>query len=264
MMNWLEVVVLALLQGLTEFLPISSSAHLILVPVLLGWEDQGLAFDVAVHVGTLSAMLIYFRKELQALCMAWVQTESPHTVGARRLGLWLVLATVPILIVGALLHDTVSTLWRSAELIAWATLGFGLLLWWADRAGARSRTMNQLQWSDALWVGLSQCLALAPGVSRAGIVMTAGLLLGLQRVAAARVAFLLAVPTIAAAGTLSGYELWRHPQAADGLALLLGAGIAGLAAWLCIHFFLHLIERIGMAPFALYRVALGVALLVLL
>ena len=262
-MNWLEVLVLALLQGATEFLPISSSAHLILAPVLLGWEDQGHAFDVAVHVGTLLAMLGYFRRDLGAMLRAVMAGEAPESESARYLAAWLVVATIPIIIVGAAMFGVVSTDLREVQLIAWTTLGFGVLLWVADAQGSRVRTEDQLRWSDAVWIGAAQCLALVPGVSRAGIVMTAALALGLQRTAAARVAFLLAIPTIAAAGALSLQKSLHVTQAVDWGALVLGALIAGIAAWVCIHFFLRLIERIGMMPFALYRIVLGGVLLAL-
>ena len=261
-MNWLEVLVLALLQGATEFLPISSSAHLILAPALLGWEDQGHAFDVAVHVGTLLAMLGYFRRDLGAMLHATMAWEAPESQSARYLVAWLVVATIPIVIVGATMFSLVSTDLREARLIAWTTLGFGVLLWVADAQGRRVRTEEQLRWSDAVWIGSAQCLALVPGVSRAGIVMTAALALGLRRTAAARVAFLLAIPTIAAAGAWSLRKSLHGVQALDWGALVLGALIAAGSAWLCIHFFLRLIERIGMMPFALYRVALGGFLLV--
>ena len=261
-MNWLEVLVLALLQGATEFLPISSSAHLILAPVLLDWEDQGHAFDVAVHVGTLLAMLGYFRKDLGAMLHAVMAGDAPESESARYLAAWLVVATIPIVIVGAAVFGVVSTDLREVQLIAWTTLGFGVLLWVADAQGSRVRTQEQLRWSDAVWIGSAQCLALVPGVSRAGIVMTAALALGLQRTAAARVAFLLAIPTIGAAGVLSLQKSLDATQAVNWGELMLGAFIAGISAWLCIHFFLRLIERIGMMPFALYRVALGGFLLI--
>ncbi len=261
-MNWVEVLALALLQGATEFLPVSSSAHLILAPALLGWEDQGHAFDVAVHVGTLLAMIGYFRRELVSMSRAAIAGDASAAGPARYLAAWLAVATVPIVIVGAVMFGVVSTDLRDARLIAWTTLGFGVLLWLADARGARARTEERLRWSDAVWIGSAQCLALVPGVSRAGIVMTAALALGLRRVAAARVAFLLAIPTIAAAGVWSFQKSLHAPQEADWGALILGALIAGGSAWLCIHFFLRLIERVGMMPFALYRVALGGLLLV--
>ena len=154
-----------------------------------------------------------------------------------------------------------STALRDVAFIAWTTLGFGVLLWLADARGARARGLAELGWGAAVAVGLAQCLALAPGVSRAGIVMTAALLLGLRRTAAARVAFLLALPTVAAAGALSAYKAAAGAPAPEFGLLLFGMLAAGGAAWLGIHFFLRLIERIGMLPFALYRVALGAVLL---
>ncbi len=260
-MNWIEVLTLALLQGATEFLPVSSSAHLILVPILLGWEDQGHAFDVAVHVGTLLAMLGYFRRDLGDMLHAAGGQGTPEVLAARRLAGWLALATAPILIAGAVLFGIIETELRSVQFIAWTTLGFGILLGLADWRGTRTRELEQVRWSDAVWIGLAQCLALAPGVSRAGIVMTAALALGLRRTAAARIAFLLAIPTIAAAGALSASHALHSGRSTEWGVLLSGALIAGVAAWLCIHFFLRLIERIGMLPFVLYRVALGAVLL---
>jgi len=261
-MNWLEILVLALVQGLTEFLPISSSAHLILIPLLLDWQDQGHACDVAVHVGTLLAMVGYFRKELMGMARSLVVVDSEESKQARNMVLWLIVATVPILFAGVLAYEAVSHSLRGAQVIAATTLGFGVLLWLADVSGSRDRTEAQLRLSDALYIGAAQCLAVIPGVSRAGIVMTMALALGLQRTVAARVAFLLAIPTIAAAGTLSFRNTLQAPQPADWLALLFGAVIAGGAAWLCIHFFLRLIERIGMLPFVLYRIGLGLLILI--
>ena len=262
-MNWLEILVLALVQGLTEFLPVSSSAHLILVPILFGWQDQGHAFDVAVHVGTLTAMVGYFRRELSSMLCALAQAQHPESAQARQMALWLIVATLPILFAGVYAYAAVSDILRNTMVIAVTTLGFGVLLWLADVSGSRTRTEQQLRMSDALYIGAAQCLALIPGVSRAGIVMTMALALGLQRTAAAHVAFLLAIPTIAGAGVLSVHNTLQMPQPADWVALLFGALVAGVSAWLCIHFFLRLIERIGMLPFVLYRLVLGGVILFL-
>ncbi len=256
MTDWAQALALALLQGATEFLPVSSSAHLALAPALLGWPDQGHVFDVAVHVGTLAALALYFRRELAG----WLRLGAAGGAARRELR-WLLLATAPILLAGPLLYDFASTALRDVAFIAWTTLGFGVLLWWADARNARARGLADLGWGGALALGLAQCLALAPGVSRAGIVMTAALLLGLGRAEAARAAFLLALPTVAAAGALSAREAAAGAPAPDLGVLLFGMLAAGAAGWLCIHFFLRLIERIGMLPFALYRVALGTALL---
>ena len=256
MTDWTQALALALLQGATEFLPVSSSAHLALAPALLGWPDQGHVFDVAVHVGTLAALAGYFRRDLAA----WLRAGAAGGAARREL-LWLLLATAPILVAGPLLYDLASTALRDVEFIAWTTLGFGVLLWLADARGARARSLAELGWGAAAAVGLAQCLALAPGVSRAGIVMTAALLLGLRRTEAARAAFLLALPTVAAAGVLSAGKAAAGAPAPEWGPLLFGMAAAAASAWLCIHFFLRLIERLGMLPFALYRVALGAALL---
>ncbi|HID50385.1 MAG TPA: undecaprenyl-diphosphate phosphatase, partial [Chromatiales bacterium] len=200
-MTLIQILVLALVQGFTEFLPISSSAHLILVPVLSDWPDQGLAFDVAVHVGTLSAVVLYFRHELWHMSRDWLAScRQRRQVGESRLA-WAVLwGTLPVAVAGLLLNDVVDTTLRSPLVVAWATIGFGLLLWLADGKGMRQRSEHQLGWKDVVIIGLAQVVALIPGTSRSGITMTAGLFLGLTREGAARFSFLLSVPTILLAG----------------------------------------------------------------
>jgi undecaprenyl-diphosphatase len=253
---------LALLQGLTEFLPISSSAHLILMPRLLGWQDQGLAFDVAVHVGTLAAVVIYFRHDINRLLLAWLQScVRRQLTDDARLAWFVLLGTLPVALAGLLLHDFIETWLRSPLVIALATIGFGLLLGVADWRGRQQRSESGLRLSDVVWIGLAQALALIPGTSRSGITMTAGLALGLTRSAAARFSFLLSVPVIIMAG---GYETLKLLQQAGPVAwgdLVLGTGVAAASAYLCIHLFLRLIERVGMLPFVIYRVLLGVLLL---
>jgi len=261
-MDSLQTVMLALLQGLTEFLPISSSAHLILLPRLAGWEDQGLAFDVAVHVGTLLAVVAYFRQELAVMLRDWLRSlvRGKLTVDARLA--WLVLlGTIPVAVAGLVLHDLIETRLRSALVIAVTTLVFGVLLGWSDRRGRQVRDETTLGWADVLLIGLAQAVALVPGTSRSGITMTAALALGLTRSAAARFSFLLSIPVIVMAG---GYETLKLVRLAEPVAwdvLVLGTGIAAGSAYLCIHFFLRLIGRIGMLPFVLYRLALGGILL---
>ena len=258
----LRTTLLALLQGLTEFLPVSSSAHLILPSQLLGWPDQGLAFDVAVHLGSLLAVLFYFRDELRRLLLGGVR-------GARERR-WndeldmiacLAVATLPVAAAGLLLSDWVEGSLRSLPVIAGATVGFGLLLGAADRLRG-SREMNL---AAALWVGLAQVLALVPGTSRSGIAMTAGLACGLSREAAVRFSFLLSVPVILAAALYKLVELFNL-AALDGTAaaswgqLLLGVCVSGATAFLTIGWFLRLVERVGFLPFVVYRCALGLAL----
>jgi undecaprenyl-diphosphatase len=258
----IQIIVLALVQGLTEFLPISSSAHLILVPVLSDWPDQGLAFDVAVHVGTLSAVVWYFRKEVIAMSRDWFGScRQRQQVGESRLAWAVIWGTVPVVIAGLLLHDLVDTVLRSPLVIAWATIGFGLLLWLADWLGQRQRDEHHLTWRDVVVIGLAQALALIPGTSRSGITMTAGLFMGLTREAAARFSFLLSIPTILMAGAYKGLQLTSEPAMVDWFAMSIGVVLSALTAYLCIHLFLKLLERIGMLPFVLYRLLLGGVLL---
>lgn len=263
-MTLIQIIVLALVQGLTEFLPISSSAHLILVPVLSDWPDQGLAFDVAVHVGTLSAVVWYFRQEVMRMTTDWVgSVRQRQQVGDSRLAWAVIWGTLPVVVAGLLFHDLVDTVLRSPVVIAWATIGFGLLLWLADVVGQRQRNEHDLNWRDVVVIGVAQALALIPGTSRSGITMTAGLFMGLTREAAARFSFLLSIPTILMAGGYKGLKLLEQSLAVDWLAMGLGIVLSALTAYLCIHLFLKLLERIGMFPFVLYRLVLGAVLLYL-
>jgi undecaprenyl-diphosphatase len=261
-MTLIQIIVLALVQGLTEFLPISSSAHLILVPVLSDWPDQGLAFDVAVHVGTLSAVVWYFRSEVIRMSRDWLLScRHGQLVGESRLAWAVIWGTVPVAVTGLLLHDLVDTVLRSPLVIAWATIGFGLLLWLADVRGQRQRNEHHLTWRDVVVIGMAQALALIPGTSRSGITMTAGLFMGLTREAAARFSFLLSIPTILMAGGYKGMQLVNEPAAVDWMAMFIGVALSALTAYTCIYLFLRLLERIGMLPFVLYRLLLGGALL---
>ena len=263
-MDNLQTVLLALLQGLTEFLPISSSAHLILMPRLLGWGDQGLAFDVAVHVGTLLAVMFYFRHDLQRLLGAWFGSCLGRQMNAdARLAWLLLLGTVPVVVAGLLLHDAVETYLRSPLVIALATIGFGVLLWLADRRGRQVRSEDSLTLVDVIWIGLAQALALIPGTSRSGITMTAALALGLTRSAAARFSFLLSIPVILMAGVYESLNLLQQSAPVAWSEILLGTAVAAVSAYFCIHFFMRLIERIGMLPFVVYRLLLGGFLLLL-
>ena len=209
-MDTLQVVTLAVLQGLTEFLPVSSSAHLILVPILLGWQDQGLAFDVAVHVGTLCAVVFYFARQLWAMIRDLLASFTKgQLVGDSKLALFIVAATIPTGIAGLLFNALVGDELRRLVVIALANIVFALALWWADRgAGNRSKGLADLGLRDVLLVGCAQALALIPGTSRSGITMTAALAMGYSRQSAARFSFLLAVPLIALAGGLKGNQ--RH------------------------------------------------------
>jgi undecaprenyl-diphosphatase len=263
-MDYLHAVFLALLQGLTEFLPISSSAHLILLPRLLGWADQGLAFDVAVHMGTLTAVVAYFRHDVKNLLVAWACSCVTRRLNADAKLAWLVvLGTVPVALAGLLFHDFIETSLRSPLVIAAATIGFGVLLGFSDWRGAKTRTENSLTVMDAVWIGLAQALALIPGTSRSGITMTAALALGLTRSAAARFSFLMSVPVILIAGCSESLKLIDQAEPVAWGSLLLGTLVAAVSAYLSIHFFMRLIEKVGMLPFVLYRLLLGVFLLLM-
>jgi undecaprenyl-diphosphatase len=262
-MDLWHTIVLGLAQGLLEFLPVSSSAHLILIPRFLGWPDQGLAFDVAVHVGTLAAVILYFREDLAVMSRDWMVSirGGPLTPGGRLA--WGVLAgTVPAGVAGLLINAEVEGRLRSPDIIAFATLGFGLLLWWADRRGRRLRDEHTLTWKDVLAIGAAQALSLVPGTSRSGITMTAGLAMGLDRRGAARFSFLLSVPIILFAGAFKTTELLWGAETVDGITLLIGAFTSGTSAYLTINYFLKLVDRMGLAPFAIYRIGLGLLLLV--
>lgn len=261
-MDALHAIVLALVQGLTEFLPISSSAHLILLPRLLGWTDQGLAFDVAVHIGTLTAVIAYFRHDVMKLLSAWLQSCVRWQLNADARLAWLViLGTMPVAVAGLLLHDFIEHALRSPVVIAVATIGFGLILGLSDLRGRKIRTETSLRVTDVLWIGLAQALALIPGTSRSGITITAGLLVGLDRKAAARFSFLLSIPAILMAAGYETSKLLGGEHPVQWTPMLLGIVVSAISAYACIHYFLKLLDRIGMLPFVAYRLLLGAVLL---
>ena len=259
----IQVIILALVQGLTEFLPISSSAHLILVPIISDWPDQGLAFDVAVHAGTLTAVVIYFRKELVKMFVEWLGSlRGKHTPDSR-LAWAVLLGTIPVGLAGLLFKDIISDHLRTPMVIAVTTIFFGILLWLADRNKNLNRDEHSLQWKDVLIIGVAQAIALIPGTSRSGITITAALMLGLTRQSAARFSFLLSIPVIVLAGGLSTLEYVQVASVTDINYLMMGAMISAISAYACIHFFLKLLEKISMMPFVIYRMVLGVVLLLL-
>jgi undecaprenyl-diphosphatase len=260
-MDFIQIFILAVVQGLTEFLPVSSSAHLILVPILTGWEDQGLAFDVAVHVGTLSAVVLYFRQQLISMAWSWLASVSGRGFDQDAKLAWAVLfATIPVGLAGLLFKDFITEELRSPYVLASSTLVFALFLWWSDRTGSRQRDEYSIGWKDVLVIGMAQALALIPGTSRSGVTMTAALMMGLSRQAAARFSFLLSIPVIALAGGLETRDYLAHASLDDMQPLMLGALLSGVSAYLCIHYFLKLLERIGMLPFVIYRIVLALFL----
>jgi undecaprenyl-diphosphatase len=265
-MELLQIFILAAVQGLTEFLPISSSAHLILAPLVTGQKDQGLAFDVAVHVGTLAAVIIYFRQEIWHISSdffrSWIDPQARSRES--RLGWMIIIATLPVAVFGFLMKPYIETVFREPIVIAATTIGFGILLLLADQLGKRQKDEYSLRWSHAVVIGLFQAIAIIPGTSRSGATMTAGLMLGLTREAAARFSFLISIPTIIASGSLLGVDLAQSTTPVDWISIALGTFLAFITAYLCIHFFLSFIEKIGMLPFVIYRFLLGGLILVFL
>lgn len=258
-----QALLLSLVQGLTEFLPISSSAHLILPSLLLGWPDQGLAFDVAVHFGTLLAVLLYFRRDLLDLAADLIQAARDREVndGCREVSL-LVIATVPAIISGFMLNAYMDSL-RTMPVLITTTIVFALLLGFADRRVKASASSTLPSVRMALLIGVAQAIAPIPGTSRSGITITAALLLGMSRSAAARFSFLLSIPVIGGAMLLKMLELFAAQVTVPWLQLGVSMIVAAISAYLCIAVFLNLIERVGMMPFVLYRLALGLVLLAL-
>ncbi len=270
-MDTLQAIFLALVQGLTEFLPVSSSAHLILTSKILGWQDQGLAFDVAVHVGTLTAVLIYFRKEVVEMISAWFGStfKGKHTANSR-LAWAVILGTIPVGLFGLFLEafDIVDNYLRAIPVIATTTIVFGLLLALADKKykkvqAEKLKDEYQLSWKDVAMIGGAQALALIPGTSRSGVTMTAAALLGFTRTAAARYSFLLSIPAILLPGGLKGYQLVSDGAHFDWSFLILGVIVSAISALACIHLFLKWLEKIGFMPFVWYRLALGIGLFIL-
>lgn len=261
MMDFLSSGILAFIQGATEFLPISSSAHLVVLPHFLGWRDQGLAFDIAVHVGTLAASITYFRNEIRRILVAWLgsfagQAGSPEA----RTGWFIIIASMPVGVIGLLIHGLVETELRSPVVIGLTTMIFAIFLWYADRYRRGQLTLEQMNWKHAALIGLAQAVALIPGTSRSGITMTVGLLLGFSRKESAKFAFLLAIPAIAMAGGWQFLVLVSSDSPADWLEFAFSVVISGVVAYLCIHYFLRFIDRIGMLPFVIYRLMLAVAI----
>ena len=259
-MDFLQILILSLVQGLTEFLPISSSAHLILAPYVFGYTDQGLAFDIAVHIGSLGAVMLYFRTEIKVISRGLLKPNNPDFSADRHLGWNVFIATVPIIFVGLLFQQHVATDLRSPFVIAITTVGFGLLLLAVDMNASRSRNEYSLNWIDALIIGLFQSFAIVPGTSRSGVTMTAGLLLGLTREAATRFSFLLSIPTILMSGAVVALEIMIADAVLHWGDLIAGVILSFISAYICIHLFLKFIEKIGMLPFVLYRLLLGVFL----
>lgn len=257
-MDFFQAVFLGLLQGLTEFLPISSSAHLILTPALLNWQDQGIGFDLAVHVGTLLAVVLYFRRDVFGIARDGLASMAQRRiVGQGAMAFYLVIGTIPAGLAGLALLDMIDNELRSPAIIFATTLVFGLLLGVADWIPKRDRALDAIRWKDALIVGLAQAVSLVPGTSRSGITITAGLFLGLSREAASRFSFLLAIPITALAAGVKILEASMMDVAVDWTGFLIGGVTSFVMAITAIHFFLKWLSKVGMWPYVVYRVVLA-------
>ncbi|RUO29525.1 undecaprenyl-diphosphate phosphatase [Aliidiomarina sanyensis] len=261
-MDYITAFWLAIVQGLTEFLPISSQAHLVLAGQWLGEVYQGLDFDVILHAGSLVAVITYFRKEIFTMIRDWMGAVSGgEKTKDSKLAWWVIIGTIPAGVLGLIFKDAAEGLLRSEVIMGVALIVFGLLLGLADWKGRGDRDEYSLTLKDVLIIGFAQAIALIPGTSRSGITMTAALFLGMSREAAARFSFLLSIPIIAAASLLSAVTLLRNGTEMPWDILLLGFVVSAVSTYACIHYFLAFIKRIGMQPFVIYRLALGGLLL---
>ena len=266
-MTLLQIIVLAIVQGITEFLPISSSGHLIMVPELTNWSDQGIMMDVGVHIGTLGAVILYFRHEVGRMFHAFIQMlllKKDYNKPERHLMLAVILSTIPIIIVGGIVSrlGIIDTL-RTLEVIGWSSIIFGILLYWYDTKSPVHFKMPDLKYGHALIIGFAQILALIPGTSRSGITMTAARGLGFSRTAAARFSMLMSIPTILAAASLMLIKIFTDEEqmVISVSELLWGVGLSFVSALLAISALMKWLEKSSMTPFVFYRVALGIFLL---
>ena len=260
-MDWMQIIVLGLVQGLTEFLPVSSSAHLVLAALIMGWQDQGLLMDVAAHAGSLLAVLIYFRTQLFDMQNALFNSQAENRRQTLRLMAGIIIATIPIIVSGLIFADHIEKYTRSGQVIALTTIAFALLLGCADRIARQSHDEYALAWRAVIFIGCAQAFALIPGASRAGVTMTAALMMGLTKVAAARFSFLLSIPAILAAVGYKSMQLFGTPLSVNVTALLTIFILSGMVAYLCIDAFIRFVSIVGMMPFVIYRIILGVLLL---
>jgi len=257
-MDFFQAVFLGIIQGITEFLPISSSAHLLLTPAFFDWADQGVGFDLAVHVGTLLAVVLYFRQDVFSLTRDGLTSIARRKiVGQGALAWYLVIGTIPAGLAGLALLDMIDNELRAVEIVFATTLIFGILLGIADWIPKRQRTLDQLSWKDALLVGIAQAVALVPGTSRSGITITAGLFLGMSRETASRFSFLLAIPITALASGVKLLEVAMSDVAVDWNGFLIGGITSFLMAITAIHFFLKWLNKVGMWPYVIYRIILA-------
>ncbi len=256
-MTLFHLIVVAVVQGITEFLPISSSGHLVLAPKLACWPDQGLLIDVAVHIGTLGAVIIYLWRDVWLMFTGLTRLAAwRHDPGVRLMWL-LALATVPVIVAGLLIHLNAGDALRDIVVIGWATVGFGVVLYACDRLGKLTRRIEHLGAYSALLIGLAQVTALIPGASRAGVTISAARIMGYDRRDAARFSMLLSIPTIIAAGALAGVDLVRSGDARLQADAVIAAGLAFVTAYIAIALMMRWLRRASFTPFVVYRIVVG-------
>ena len=268
-MSILQAILLGIVQGLTEFLPISSSAHLVLIPFLLGWEippDQAFIFNVLVQIGTLVAVILYFWKDLVEILIAFLRglaRRQPFADGQSRMGWYLILATIPAGLLGILIKDQVEAVFSDARASALFLIGTAILLLSSERIGRRDRALASMNWLDALWMGVAQAIAIFPGVSRSGATIAGGLARHLDRTSAARFSFLMSIPVMLAAGLLATLDLLELPALAEFLPTVLAGFItAAVVGYLSIRWLLSYLVRHSLSVFAFYCLALSVVVLI--
>lgn len=265
-MNLLHALVLGALQGFAEVLPISSSAHLILVPWLLHWPESGLTFDVALHLGTFIALAVYFRRDIIELIFNTFDAISTRSLNtpAKRLPFLIVAATVPAAVVGKLFEHKFEEIFRSNPLlIAIFLVVFGLILGLVDMLGRKRRVLDNINFGNVMLIGLMQCLALIPGVSRSGITITAGLMLGFTRETAARFSFLMSLPIVAGAALLKTLHIVKHGiPAGEGMPMLVGIVVSAITGYISVAFLLRFVQKQSLSPFVWYRVIVGGGLII--
>jgi len=258
-----HIILLAVVQGITEFLPISSSGHLVLTPAITGAADQGLLLDVSVHVGTLLAVLIYFWRDVLAMIIGFFRLFTGRMTPGARMALHIVVATIPVVAVGFYLKQSgIEEQMRSVEIIAWTTLVFGILLWFADKVGMTINRIEHMGWAGSIFIGLAQVIALVPGVSRSGITMTAARLMSYERSDAAQFSMLMSIPVIMGAGLLAGLDLHKAGNMELNREVLMAIGFSFITALITIAVLMSWLKRASFTPFAIYRIILGIALLV--
>ncbi|MGC5009218.1 undecaprenyl-diphosphate phosphatase [Streptosporangium sp. DT93] len=266
MIGWFEAVILGLIQGLTEFLPISSSAHIRVVSAFFGWQDPGAAFTAVIQLGTEAAVVIYFRKEIWEIISTWTRslwTPALRSHHAARMGWYVIVGTIPIVILGLLFKDSIEGAFRDLRLIGMTLIVFGLVLWFADHTARNRLTLERhLSFTHALIYGFAQSLALIPGVSRSGGTISAGLLLDYRREEAAKYSFLLAIPAVLGAGFLELFKIGEGPAPEWGPTIL-ATVISFLVGYLAVSWFLKFISTHRFTGFVIYRIVLGVVIIAL-